>query len=102
MDDKAKIFVGNIPFGITTDRLKEIFAPFGEIVECYKPLDKGFAFIKFTTEESAQKAIEGMNGKDVDGRAAIVNIAKPKEDRPRRPFSGNSRSGGFNRERRDY
>jgi RNA recognition motif-containing protein len=59
---------------------------------------KGFAFVEFSEESMAQAAIESMNGKDMGGRALVVNVARPpapREDRgPRRDFGGGSR-GGF-------
>lgn len=92
MDNNKKIFIGNIPYGITVEELKSAFGKFGNITDAYKPAEKGFAFVTFDTEDSAQAAIEGMNGQDLGGRKAVVNIAKPREDRPRRPFNQNRRS----------
>ncbi len=57
---------------------------------------RGFAFVTMTTPEEAQKANEGLNGKDMGGRALTVNVAKPREERPaggRREY-GNSGGGG--------
>lgn len=99
--DKNKIFVGSLPWAVTNDSLKEIFTQFGEIVEAIVITDratgrsKGFGFVTFSNEESAQKALD-MNGKEVEGRTIVVNIAKPREER------GGS-GGGFRRDnRRSY
>lgn len=102
--DENKIFIGNVNFDTTIEKLVEIAAQYGEIAESYKPVGKGFAFITFKTKEAAQAAIEGMNEMDVDGRALAVNIARPREERPRRDFGasrggfGGGSRGGFRRD----
>jgi len=84
--DKNKIFVGSLPWSINNDSLKELFSQYGEVTEAVVIMDretqrsKGFGFVTFSTPESAQKALE-MSGKEVDGRAIVVNIAKPREER---------------------
>lgn len=84
--DKNKIFVGSLPWSINNDSLKELFAQYGEVTEAVVIMDretsrsKGFGFVTFSTPESAQKALE-MSGKEVEGRAIVVNIAKPREER---------------------
>lgn len=88
--DKNKLFVGNIAYATKIETLVELFSEFGEVTDSYKPQDKGFAFITFKNEEDANKAMEALNGKEVDGREIFVNVARPKEDRPRRDF-GNRR-----------
>lgn len=95
--DKNKLFVGSLPWSITNDSLRELFSQYGEITDAVVIIDrnsgrsKGFGFVTFATEESAQKALE-MSGKEVEGRTIVVNVAKPREDR-----------GGFRRDnRRSY
>ncbi len=84
--DKNKIFVGSLPWSINNDSLKELFSKYGEVTEAVVIMDretnksKGFGFVTFATPESAQKALE-MSGQEVDGRAIVVNIAKPREER---------------------
>jgi RNA recognition motif-containing protein len=84
--DKNKIFVGSLPWSINNDSLKELFAQYGEVTEAVVIMDretnksKGFGFVTFANQESAQKALE-MSGKEVDGRTIVVNIAKPREER---------------------
>ena len=96
--DKNKIFVGSLPWSINNDSLKELFAQYGEITEAVVITDrdsgrsKGFGFVTFTKEEEAQKALE-MDGKEVEGRTIVVNMAKPRENRP----GGGSAGGGFRR-----
>jgi len=105
--NNAKIFVGNLPWSATSDQLQEIFSQFGAIKEATLISDrmtgrsKGFGFVEFVNEADAAKAVEAMNGSDLDGRAIIVNIARPKADRPRGDFGGDRR-GGFNRGPRNF
>jgi RNA recognition motif-containing protein len=56
---------------------------------------RGFGFVTMSTPEEAQKAIEAMNGRDVDGRALTVNVARPREERP---AGGGGGGGGGRRE----
>lgn len=83
---KNKLFIGGLPWSVTNDSLRELFSQYGEITEAIIITDrdsgrsKGFGFVTFANEADAQKALE-MDGKEVDGRKIIVNIAKPREDR---------------------
>lgn len=92
MDQNNKIFVGNLPWEAREDKLREIFSQYGEITDAVVIIDrrtnrsKGFGFVTFSTPEAAQAAIEAMHGQDVDGRNIVVNIARPREERPRRDF----------------
>ena len=102
----TKLFVGNLSFNTTENDLQEAFAAHGTVVEANLMMDRmsgrsrGFAFVTFSTPEEAQKAIAAMNGAQLDGRALTVNIARPKEERPRgdRPSGG----GGDRGPRRDF
>ena len=82
----AKIYVGNLSFSITSDKLKELFSEFGEITEAtvisdkFSGRSKGFGFVTFANEEDTKKAIDAMNEKEVDGRAIKVNEARARED----------------------
>lgn len=82
-----KLFVGGLPFAIDDARLKEVFAQFGEVVSASVITDrdtgrsKGFGFVEFADEAAAQAAIDGMNGKDLDGRTINVSEARPREER---------------------
>lgn len=90
-----KLFVGNLPYAVGEEDLRQLFSDHGEIVDLRLILDratgrsKGIAFVEFNTEEEAQKAIDALNGHEIDGRALVVNVARPREERPR--------TGGFNR-----
>lgn len=105
--DKNKLFVGSLPWSITNDTLSALFATYGEIVEAIVITDratgrsKGFGFVTFKNEADAQKALE-MNGKDVEGRAIVVNVAKPREARPSGGFGGGGSGGNFRRDRGNY
>ena len=99
-----KVYVGNLPFSVGHEKLKELFAPFGEIEESsvisdkFSGRSKGFGFVTFKDNESGKKAIAEMNGKEVDGRELKVNEAQPMDpDRPKKSFSGPRRD--FNRKR---
>ncbi len=84
----SKLFVGNLSFNTTENDLQDAFAAHGQVVEATLMMDRmtgrsrGFAFVTYSTPEEAQKAIEAMNGAQVDGRALTVNVARPKEERP--------------------
>ena len=85
----AKIYVGNLSFNATEDALKSQFETYGTVQSCKIITDretgrsKGFGFVEMDTAESTQKAIEAMNGTELDGRPLKVNLAQPKTDRPR-------------------
>lgn len=101
-----KLFVGNLSYQTTDSVLQDAFSAHGVVVEASVMMDRvtgrprGFGFVTMSTPEEAQKAIEAMNGAQLDGRALTVNIARPKEDRP--PGGGGG-GGGYGRgPRRDY
>src|SRR6185436_7043686 len=84
----TKLFVGNLSFKITENDLQDAFAAHGSVVETNLMMDRmsgrprGFAFVTMSSEEEAQRAIEALNGKELDGRALTVNVARPREERP--------------------
>ncbi len=83
------LFVGNIPYSMTDQRLAEIFAEAGTVVSAKVIVDKfsgrsrGFAFVEMASQEEGKKAIELLHQKDIDGRPLVVNEARPREDKPR-------------------
>ena len=95
-----KLFVGNVPYNITEDQLKEIFSEAGEVASVAIITDKmtgrprGFVFVEMTTDEAAAKAVEMLNGREIDGRALNVNEARPREDRPMGGGDRGGRGGG--------
>jgi cold-inducible RNA-binding protein len=94
----TKLFVGNLDFKVTENDLQDAFAAHGTVVEANLVTDRatgrprGFAFVTMSSPEEAQKAIDALNGKDLGGRALVVNIARPREER-----SGGGRDGGGRR-----
>ncbi len=93
MEQANKLFIGNLPYATDTQTLVDLFSQFGNVTDAYKPQQKGFAFITFETAEEAAKAMEEMNGKEIEGREINVSIAKPREEGPRRT-NNFSRGGG--------
>jgi RNA recognition motif-containing protein len=99
-----KLFVGNLSFNVTENDLQDAFAAHGSVVETNLMMDRmtgrprGFAFVTMSTAEEAQKAIDALNGHQMDGRALTVNIARPREERP----AGGGGGGGGGGGRRDY
>src|ERR1700684_1422034 len=99
-----KLFVGNLSFNTTENDLQDAFAAHGTVVEANIMMDRmsgrsrGFAFVTMSTPEEAQKAIEALHGAQLDNRALTVNIARPKEERPRGAGGG----GGDRGPRRDF
>jgi len=80
-----KLFIGNIEWGTTEDDLKELFGKYGDIEEAIIIKDrmsgrsKGFGFVTFTNEEDADKAMEALNGYELNGRKLVVNEARDRE-----------------------
>jgi len=101
--DNKKLFVGNLPWGLTNDSLRDLFSQVGEVVEAIVITDrmsgrsKGFGFVTFATEEAATAAVQQLNEKEVEGRKIIVNVARPREER-----APGDRGGFRNDHRRSY
>jgi len=98
-----KLFVGNLSFNATKDQIRDLFAAHGTVVETDVVTDKfsgrprGFGFVTMETQEGADAAVLALNGKDLDGRALTVNIARPREERPPRSGGGGGYGGGRDR-----
>jgi RNA recognition motif-containing protein len=92
-----KIYVGNLPYTVADDELRDIFADCGEIIKISLIRDKatrkskGYAFIEFAQASDAQKAVDQKNGNDIGGRPLRVNIA---EDRPFGSAGGSAGGSG--------
>jgi RNA recognition motif-containing protein len=98
-----KLYVGGLSYTTTEETLKNAFAQVGAVETATIILDKmsgrskGFGFVEMSTDADAQKAIEALNGKELDGRTLTVNEARPMTERPpRRDFNrgGNRGFGG--------
>jgi RNA recognition motif-containing protein len=87
LEDKKKLYVGNLPYTVTSDELRKLFSEFGEVVDAvvitdkYSGRSKGFGFITFGDEAMAEAAIKGMAEKDMEGRKLVVNVARPPKER---------------------
>jgi RNA recognition motif-containing protein len=97
------IFVGSLPFSLEEAKLKELFEEFGEVTSAkiisdkYSGRSKGFGFVEMSDDEQAKKAIEGLNGAEVEGRTIVVNEAEERKPDSRRSNFGGGDRGGFNR-----
>jgi RNA recognition motif-containing protein len=95
-----KLYVGGLPYSVTGERLQEIFSAHGTVESANVISDKftgqsrGFGFVEMSSSSEAQKAIELLNGTQIDGRTLTVNEAKPMA---RRDNSGGRRDSGRNR-----
>lgn len=99
---ESKLYVGNLPFSARDEGLQELFSQAGTVVSANVIVDresgrsKGFGFVEMSNPEEAEKAIQMFNGYSMDGRDLRVNVARPREDRPR-GGRGRSSGGGGNR-----
>jgi len=102
----TKLYIANLSYNITEADLRTAFEPFGAITDIFIATDRetarprGFAFVTFETAESATAAIAKMNGTELDGRALVVNEARPKESAApgggaNRNFGPDRRAGAF-------
>ena len=78
------IYVGNLPYSMTDATLQETFAAHGSVDQAKVVVDRvtgrsrGFGFVEMTDDDEGRAAIEAMNGTELDGRALVVNEARPK------------------------
>ena len=100
-----KLYVGNLSYNVRDEDLQQAFAQYGSVSSAKVMMDrdtgrsKGFGFVEMGSDAEAQAAINGMNGQALDGRAIVVNEARPREERPGgfgggRPGGGGGGSGG--------
>ena len=104
-----KLYVGNLSYDTTGSDLEQLFSSHGTVRSAEVIADrdtgrsKGFGFVQMESDDAAQAAISALDGKDLQGRALTVNVAKPREDRPRGGSGGTgggrSGKGGFGRSR---
>ncbi len=82
-----RIFVGNLPYSVDSTKLGEIFSQAGTVADAQVVMDRmtgrsrGFGFVEMSSDEETGKAIETLNGFEVDGRKLVVNKARPREER---------------------
>lgn len=103
------IYVGNLPYSVTSDELREVFEQYGEvrsavvITDRYTGRSRGFGFVEMTDNAEADKAIEDLNGSNLGGRNIVVNETRPREERSggrrggQRGGSGGGWRGGYRR-----
>lgn len=95
------IYVGNLSPQTTEDELREAFSGFGQvetvniIKDRFSGESRGFGFVEMPSKDEAQSAIDGMNGKDLNGRALNVNEARPRRERRGGGGRGGGGRGGF-------
>ncbi len=88
------IYVGNLPYSVTSEELREVFEQYGEvqsavvITDRYTGRSRGFGFVEMVDNQEAERAIEELNGSNLGGRNIVVNETRPREDR------GGGRRGG--------
>jgi RNA recognition motif-containing protein len=89
-----KLYVGNLPYSVTADSLRDKFSALGEVTSStiisdkFSGRSKGFGFVEMANDDEAAKAISELHEADWEGRKMIVNEARPLEDRPKRDFRG--------------
>ena len=96
------LYVGNLPYSVTDQELNDIFSEIGEVQSARVMNDRetgrsrGFGFVEMKNEDDGREAIEKLNGRDMGGRALVVNEARPREERPRSGggFGGGGGGGG--------
>src|SRR4051812_6702885 len=96
----TKLFIGSLAWATNDDSLKDLFSQAGTVVSANVIVDretnrsKGFGFVEMSSDEEAKKAVEELNGKELDGRPIVVSEARPREDRPRGGDGGGYNGGG--------
>ena len=85
----SKLYVGGLAYSVTDSELNNLFTTYGTVETANVVKDRetdnsrGFGFVEMSTQEEAEKAIQGLNGTDHEGRSLTVNVAKPRADHPR-------------------
>ncbi|HMM84649.1 MAG: RNA-binding protein [Gammaproteobacteria bacterium] len=96
-----KLYVGNLAYSVRDESLQQAFSQFGTVTSAKVMMDretgrsKGFGFVEMGSDAEAQAAINGMNGQSLEGRAVVVNEARPREDRPGGGYGGGGGRGGY-------
>ncbi|HEY6135887.1 MAG TPA: RNA-binding protein [Rubrivivax sp.] len=96
-----KLYVGNLAYSVRDESLQQAFGQFGTVSSAKVMMDrdtgrsKGFGFVEMGSDAEAQAAINGMNGQNLEGRAIVVNEARPREERPGGFGGGGGSRGGY-------
>jgi cold-inducible RNA-binding protein len=97
----TRLFIGNLSFNATEEQIQGLFGTHGKVegIEVIKDKftnrPRGFGFVTMETPEGAEAAIKALNGKDLEGRAITVNVARPREERAPRTGGGDRRESRF-------
>ena len=92
-----KLYVGNLPYSVRDEDLQQSFSQFGSVASAKVMMErdtgrsKGFGFVEMGSDAEAQAAINALNGQPLSGRSIVVNVARPREERPagfRSPYGG--------------
>jgi|TARA_R100000655_G_scaffold86208_1_gene126169 cold-inducible RNA-binding protein len=98
---QQNLFIGSLAYATNDDGLKAFFETIGPVASARVITDresgrsKGFGFVEFENDDDNQKAVDQLNGKELDGREINVSLARPKEDRPQRDSNGGGGGGSF-------
>jgi RNA recognition motif-containing protein len=97
----AKLYVGNLPYSVTEERLQQHFAQHGSVLSAriitdkFSGRSKGFGFVEMSSDQEAERATAALNGTDFEGRNIVVSEARPQQPRePRSGFGGGRPPGG--------
>ena len=96
-----KLYVGNLAYTVRDESLQVAVAPFGTVTSAKVMMDretgrsKGFGFVEMSSSAEAQAAMNAMNGQSIEGRAVVVNEARPREERPGGFGGGGGGRGGY-------
>ncbi len=96
------IYISNLSYSVRDEGLQQLFSAYGEVSSARVITDKfsgrsrGFGFVEMPDDEAGQKAIDELNGTEIEGRTLSVNVAKPREERPRN-FAPRGGNGGYRR-----
>lgn len=99
-DNRPRLYVGNLPYQLTIDELKDFFAGAGNVTDAAIITDrdsgrsKGFGFVEFATSEDASRAQTMFNGAQLKDRTLKVDLAKPRQDKGGGRRSGRDSGGG--------
>jgi RNA recognition motif-containing protein len=102
-----KLYVGNLAYSVRDQDLQDSFGAYGMVQSAKVMMDrdtgrsKGFGFVEMGSDAEAESAINGLNGQPLAGRSIVVNVARPREERPsgfRSPYGGGGAGGGGGRE----
>ena len=90
----AKLYVGNLPYSVTEERLQQHFAQHGSVISAriitdkFTGRSKGFGFVEMSSDQEAERAVTALNGTDFEGRNIVVSEARPQAPREPRPTGG--------------